>query len=785
MTILALGVTSTVIFADPHESSVLASSEHPDAYAEWDNSSTFTTTGTTVTRVVDQYMNMDSNKVETLTVDIYTERNEDRPELKVTLTETNVNTGIFEGTIFFSETKKSLGNTLQVKDGDVVSVEYTYSQVPGSDKLEDMIGVGQEKTIQNSQRESGINNMGEGVNKYTNFAHDTSNLQNEENIKWLESSYPATGTGVVRVTDPDMNLDPKAVDNFDVDVWSDSDLAGIDLTVTETNVATGIFEGTVFFSTDDESSGHRLRVAEGGAIIVKYGDSVLPDSYTTADDLDIISTASIQGIYNPDNADNRITLDKTNYTWTDKVYITIDAPEHNFDSNKIEEIGTSEQYPVKVATRHFDLDNYKLVETGTDTGIFAGEVILTGFAHDADGSATTGVNGNDVEDIHPSGDGPVDGLLPSYDEDGITVSFEHAEDQTAIGSAYIKWNMGQVQWLEDNYPSTGTGVVRVIDPDMNLNPNELDQFKIDVWSDSDAAGIDLTVTETNISTGIFEGTVFFGTNWESLGHKLRITEGDSITAKYEDNTLPDSHTVSDVIDITANTFVESDGNEYYSDVHDLEEIFEEYCEMTLGEQNDIIANYELEGYEETLTTICEIDNDDTYDVKREESFKLVFDTIEHLDMPKYRSTSGLHDVFENYCEMTLGEQNDIIATYILLEGYEDKLTTICEIPGENVREDAFEDIIDTLGEQRSKGKLIQERELEYRDRMIEKLHEEITKKSQPELKTPKQQIVDGISPNEIQCKKELQLILKSFDDSPACVKSSTAEKLLKRGWTKS
>ena len=139
MATLVLVATSTIIFADPHELSVLASSERPDAYAEWDKASTFTTTGIAVARVVDQYMNMDSNKVETLTVDIYTERNEDNPELKVIVTETNVDTGIFEGTVFFSETDKSLGNTLQVKDCDVVSVEYTYSQVPDSDKLEDMI----------------------------------------------------------------------------------------------------------------------------------------------------------------------------------------------------------------------------------------------------------------------------------------------------------------------------------------------------------------------------------------------------------------------------------------------------------------------------------------------------------------------------------------------------------------------------------------------------------------------------------------------------------------------
>ena len=95
------------------------------------------------------------------------------------------------------------------------------------------------------------------------LAHDTSDLPNGEKIRWLESSYPATGTGVVRVVDPDMNLDPKAVDNFDVDVWSDSDLAGIDLTVTETNADTGIFEGTVFFSTTDESSGTSAQGCRG------------------------------------------------------------------------------------------------------------------------------------------------------------------------------------------------------------------------------------------------------------------------------------------------------------------------------------------------------------------------------------------------------------------------------------------------------------------------------------------------------------------------------------------
>ena len=97
-----------------------------------------------------------------------------------------------------------------------------------------------------------------------------------------------------------MNWDPENVDNFEVDVWSDSDAGGISLMVSETNEATGIFEGTVSFTVDDESSGHRLRVAEGDTITVEYEDNTLPGpTYTTSDDLDITGTAIIGTVVPP------------------------------------------------------------------------------------------------------------------------------------------------------------------------------------------------------------------------------------------------------------------------------------------------------------------------------------------------------------------------------------------------------------------------------------------------------------------------------------------------------
>ena len=240
-----------------------------------------------------------------------------------------------------------------------------------------------------------------------------------------------------------------------------------------------------------------------------------------------------------------IDLDQKVYSWTDKVYITVVAPDHNFDDNLIDEIGESDEDPLRVATKGFDLDNYRLVETGFDTGIFTGEVILTGFEHEATGKG---------EPRH-IGDGPTDGYLPTPSDGGISVSYEFSDDETVFTSSIIRWNIGDVQWLEASYPASGTGVLRVIDPDANLNPEAVDNFDVNIASNTDASGITLTVTETNEATGIFEGTVFFTTTGGSSGHRLRVSEGDTVTADYADGTLPLPYTANDSVSITSTTII--------------------------------------------------------------------------------------------------------------------------------------------------------------------------------------------------------------------------------------
>ena len=370
---------------------------------------------------------------------------------------------------------------------------------------------------------------------------------------------------ILTLIEPDLDLDNDGAETWDLDLieW-DSDAATVTMgnaegndvaaafdpepsNFRETGDSTGIFQ--IVIETPEELEGDKLE--RGEEVILEYTDwGPSGSDYVGDEDEDVNLT-----LYTS-NFGATVELDQKVYSWTDKSYITIVAPDHNFDSDLVDEIGNTDLDPIKVSTRGADLDNYKLVETGTDTGIFTGEVILTGFTHDADGDSTTGdSNGNDVVSRSPSGDGPTDGLLPADDDDGLTVSFEFSEDETVVGSALIRWNIGEVQWLEASYPASGTGVVRIIDPDMNLDPEAVDNFDVDVWSDSDAGGIDLTVTETNEATGIFEGTVFFTVTDESSGHRLRVAEGDTVTAEYEDNTLPDPYTTADELDITATSLI--------------------------------------------------------------------------------------------------------------------------------------------------------------------------------------------------------------------------------------
>ena len=233
-----------------------------------------------------------------------------------------------------------------------------------------------------------------------------------------------------------------------------------------------------------------------------------------------------------------IFTDKPVYSWTDKIIISVHAPSWNSSPNQIDSIGQSESYPIKISTGENFLKPYRLTETSSNSGIFSGEIILTGFLHDVDGDR--------IFDTNPktSGNGPTNGFLESENDDSITISFEFADGVVLTESFPISWNHGKIQFSQDIFLTNESVQIRVIDSDLNLHPEIIDTVSIEVFSDSDNGGIQVIATETSERSGDFIATVSLSTDTSS-GNRLYAIPGDNIFAKYNDHTLPKPFSKSD------------------------------------------------------------------------------------------------------------------------------------------------------------------------------------------------------------------------------------------------
>ena len=120
----------------------------------------------------------------------------------------------------------------------------------------------------------------------------------------------------------------------------------------------------------------------------------------------------------------------------------------------------------------------------------------------------------------------------------ITVEFRIDSDTVATKSVFVNYHVGQVMFDKDAFRMDDRGVLRVIDPDANRNPDTIDTLSVRFWSTTDRGGLLVVLRETGDRTGIFEEIVTYTPDEESSGTRLRVTEGDTITAKYTDNTLP-------------------------------------------------------------------------------------------------------------------------------------------------------------------------------------------------------------------------------------------------------
>ena len=285
------------------------------------------------------------------------------------------------------------------------------------------------------------------------------------------------------------------------------------------------------------------------AVTLTYVDVGLNGEDTVGGDtLDVETTFSIS------NFGALVELDKALYNWTDTVYVTITAPDHNNNSAAEETIGTS-ALPIQVTSRNGKMcttaqgSAYAVAaETGPDTGVFEMEVALTGYslgtAHnnpqktaDTSTCSSTSSTGHD--------------LLMSGQTDGVSVSYEYTDNVVVVASASVAFNIAEASFDTSSASAGGSAVLTVTDADENTNDAIIDTFTAAVFSDSDNGGFTLTLNETDEDTGVFEGTVYFTSTDATSGSNLRVSEGDTVTAEYDDKTLPEPYTDSDDLTVAS------------------------------------------------------------------------------------------------------------------------------------------------------------------------------------------------------------------------------------------
>lgn len=90
-------------------------------------------------------------------------------------------------------------------------------------------------------------------------------------VSFDKAAYLMTDAATISLEDPDRNTQPAVTEAVQVTVYSTSDPAGVTVSLIETGANTGIFKGTLTFTTGS-SQGSTLRASDGDTVTVKYLD---------------------------------------------------------------------------------------------------------------------------------------------------------------------------------------------------------------------------------------------------------------------------------------------------------------------------------------------------------------------------------------------------------------------------------------------------------------------------------------------------------------------------------
>jgi hypothetical protein len=269
-------------------------------------------------------------------------------------------------------------------------------------------------------------------------------------------------------------------------------------------------------------------VSRGGRIEFRYND----DTPTGGG-----NTVRVEQRVDISSGAPRIIFDKEVYTPFEEVCIMIEDPSANIKSDAKDKIGSSgSSVTLTVSGMNGNDESLVFEETEINSGIFmykGDKCIQLDATKWKNGNTNTG-----------------DAILPAARDKAIRVEYETADgDIRLTKSALIVFNDATISFDKSSYRVGETATITLIDPDLNKNKDVADSVDVDVWSSTDRAGVTVTLRETDKKTGVFTGTLLLSSD-ASTGARLQVNDGDTITVRYTDRTLPDPADYDPEVDAT-------------------------------------------------------------------------------------------------------------------------------------------------------------------------------------------------------------------------------------------
>ena len=431
--------------------------------------------------VTDGDLNENTSSIDTIDVVVVNDQTGETET--ITLTESGVDTGVFEGTVdtvFGDMAGTNDDGTLNTQAGNTVTVTY-------DDELD---------------------NTGNNPAPITDTDDVVGGVTGEVTI--TETSIPGDTLDIV-VTDNDLNQDINTIETIEVIVVNDETGESEIITLTETGADTGIFEGsvdTVFGDIAGTDNDGVFNTQAGDTVTVTYDDELdtLGNDPTPLSDTDTV-LGGITG---------KVEITETSIPG-DTLDIIVTDNDLNLDITSVDTIDV-----VVVNDQTGETETITLTETGVDTGVFEGTV-------DTEYGVDAGAND--------------DGIFNTQAGDTVTVTYDDELDSNGNNPDPITDTDNVLGGITGVVDITDTSVpgdtldISVADNDLNQDINIIETIEVIVVNDNTGESEIITLTETGADTGIFEGTVetvsgiIAGTDNDGV---LNTQAGDTVTVTYDD-----------------------------------------------------------------------------------------------------------------------------------------------------------------------------------------------------------------------------------------------------------